>query len=149
MKINKKQVLGFSSIFMTTRSRKFTKIRLSVFHQFSWPRGHEKSQKSGALFFINFHDPAVMKIQKNQALCFSSIFMTPRSWKFTKISHSVFEMTVCHREFEMTVCHGEFEMTMCHQICSSNFMTPRSRKFTKIRRLVFHQSSWPRGHENS
>ena len=43
------------------------------------------SQKSGDPFFFIFHDPAVMKNHKNQALCFSSIFMTPRSWRFKKI----------------------------------------------------------------
>ena len=55
---------------MTAGAWKFTNIRQSVLLQFSWPRDHEKSQKSGALFFINFHDPAVMKIHKNQAVSF-------------------------------------------------------------------------------
>ena len=62
----------------------------SVFLQFSLPRVHENSQKSGIPFFFNFHDPGYMKIHKNQALCFSSIFMTPGTWKFTKIERFIF-----------------------------------------------------------
>ena len=55
---------------MTAGSWKITKIRRSLFHQFSWPRGHENSQKSGDPFYFNFHDPVVMKIHKNQAVSF-------------------------------------------------------------------------------
>ena len=54
------------------------------------PRVHEKSQKSADPFAFNFYDPAYMKTQKIQVLRFSSIFLTPRSWKVRKIGRSDF-----------------------------------------------------------
>ena len=82
MKIHIHQMLRFSSIFMTWKS---TKIRRFNFVQFSWPWVRENSQKLDASIFFNFHDPGYMKIQKNQRLWFSSTFMTPGTWKSTKI----------------------------------------------------------------
>ena len=46
---------------------------------------HENPQKSDTSIFFNFHDPGYRKIRKNQTLRFSSTFMTPGTWKFTKI----------------------------------------------------------------
>ena len=86
MKINKNQTLHFSSIFMILGTWKLTKIRRFDFIQFSWPV-HENSQKSDAPILFNFHDPGYMKIHKNQTLQFYSIFMTPGTWKLTKIRH--------------------------------------------------------------
>ena len=93
-KCHKNQAIRFSSFFMKfcPISWKITKIGFSVYHQFSWPRGHEKSQKSGALFFINFQDPAVMKIQINQAQTVKPHFWSisiidPGTWIFKKISN--------------------------------------------------------------
>ena len=50
IKIHKNLAIRFSSTFMTAGSWKITKISRSLFHQFSWPRGHENSQKSGGQF---------------------------------------------------------------------------------------------------
>ena len=87
MKIHKNQTLWFSLILMTPGTWKSTKIRHFDFLQLSWPRVHENSQKSDTLIFFNFHDPGYMKIHKNQTLWFSLIFMTPGTWKSTKIRH--------------------------------------------------------------
>ena len=67
-----------------------TKIRCVNFIQFSWFRVHENSQKSDTSIFFNFHDPRYMKIHKNQTLLFSSTFMTPGTWKSTKIRRFYF-----------------------------------------------------------
>ena len=85
MKIYKNQTLRFYSIFMTPGTWKLTKIRLFNFLQFLWPRVHENSQKSDNSIFFNFHDPGYMKTLKNQTIQFSSIFMTPGTWKSSKI----------------------------------------------------------------
>ena len=81
MKIHKNQVLCFSSIFMTPiKHENVHKSGAPFFYNF-----HENVQKSGAPFFFNFHDLVYMTIHKNHVLCFSPIFMTPKSWKYTKI----------------------------------------------------------------
>jgi hypothetical protein len=85
MKIHKNQTLQFSSTFMTPGTRKFTKIKCMDFLRLSWPRVHENPQKSDPSIFFDFHDPGYMKIHLNQTLQFSSTFMTPGTWKFTKI----------------------------------------------------------------
>jgi hypothetical protein len=98
MKIHKIQTIWFSSIFMTPGTlnpkksntaiffnfhdpgyMKIYKFRQFDFLQFSWSRVQENPQKSDASTFM------YMKINKNQTLWFSSIFMIPGTWKFTKI----------------------------------------------------------------
>ena len=81
MKMYKNQALCFSSIFMTPiKHENVHKSGAPFFYNF-----HENVQKSGAPFFFNFHDLVYMTIHKNHVLCFSPIFMTPKSWKYTKI----------------------------------------------------------------
>ena len=145
-----------------TLSQKITKIRLSIFHQFSWPRSHKKSQKSDFPFFINFHDPGVTKNRKKLAFGFSSIFTTPLVTKNHKNKAHIFHQLSWPRghkksqksDFPFFInFHDPGVMTKNHKILAfgflSIFMTPGSRKITKIRRIVFHQFSWPRGHEKS
>ena len=98
MKIHKIQTIWFSSIFMTPGTlnpkksntaiffnfhdsgyMKIYKFRQFDFLQFSWSRVQENPQKSDASTFM------CMKINKNQTLWFSSIFIIPGTWKFTKI----------------------------------------------------------------
>ena len=87
MKLHKNQTLHFSPISMIPGTWNFTKIRHFTFLEFPWSRIHETSQKSDPSIFSNFHDPGYMKIHKNQTLQFSPIFMTPGTWKSTKIRH--------------------------------------------------------------
>ena len=75
MKLQKNLMLQFSLIFMTLGTWNFTKIKCFNFLQFSWPRVHETSKKSNALIFSGIHDPGYTKLQKNQTLQFSPIFM--------------------------------------------------------------------------
>ena len=70
---------------------KCTKLRWSIFLQFSWPRVHENVQKPGPLFFFNFHDPRMHEnSQKSGALFFFNFHDPDKTWKCTQIRCSIF-----------------------------------------------------------
>ena len=128
MKILKNQTIQFSSIFKTPGTWKSSKIRRFNFLQFSWPQVHENPQKSDNSIFFNFHDPGYMKTLQNQTIQFSSIFMTPGTWKSSKI-----------RQFNFL----QFSWFLGNYLGK---MTPGTWNFTKIRCFDFPQLSWPRGY---
>ena len=91
IKIESSDFWGFSC---TRGHENWRKLNCLIFEDFHDPRYmktnknqtlHENSQKSDNSIFFNFYDKRYMKIIKNLTLRFSSIFMTPGTWKLTKI----------------------------------------------------------------
>ena len=147
---------------------KFPKIRQFNFLQFLWQKVHDNNKKSDASIFFNFHDPGYMKTNKNQTIQFSSIFMTPGTWKFSKIRQFNFLQFLWPRVHENSQksdnsiffnfhdwlhenpqksdasiffnFHDPGDMKI-HKNQTSFFINP---EFTKISRFNFLQFSWPR-----
>ena len=136
MKNHKNRILCLSSIFMTPQSWKITKIRRSVFHQFSGPRGHENSNKSGAnrqtSFLVNLHNrPGYMNFQKNIKLQFCPISIDPGTWIFKKMSNLIFGQSPQTRIHEYS--------KKCQTSILANFHRPGYMNFQKNIKFQF----WP------
>ena len=121
---------------------------------------HENPQKSDTSIFFNFHDPGYRKIRKNQTLRFSSTFMTPGTWKFTKIRRfdSIqFSWPRVQENPQKSDASIFFNFhdpgyMQVHKNQTfwfySIFMTLGTGKSTKIRRFDSIQFSWTRVHKN-